>query len=169
MVEEYNLGTGVLNKRAWKSNSSIRKDSDWEIEVGDPLTEIHEDSFQNIGIKESQDSVSNLILSSGESCIVCQELWTIVLSVCLQPVVIHRVTRNKLEWRIRNIPYPIEYYNITVDPSEKCIVVRTTNKKFFKKLPMLDFQRLNLTPTQSALKYSHYMNTLVLSVRIRVL
>lgn len=135
MIEEYNLNTGVLTKRAWKSNKSIRKDDDWEVEIGDSWTDTNQKQVQDLGIKESQDT----------------------------PFVTHRLTKTKLEWRIRNIPYPEEYYNISVDSDEKCVVVRTINRKFFKKLPMLDFRRLNLKPSQSALTFSHFMNTLVIT------
>ena len=54
MVEEYNLETGVLTKRAWKKNN-ILKSSKWEVEVGESLSENAE---ENIGISESKDAVS---------------------------------------------------------------------------------------------------------------
>jgi protein DPCD len=36
-------------------------------------------------------------------------------------------TRAALQWRIRNLPYPLDTYNVTAE--DKLIVVRTTNKK----------------------------------------
>lgn len=57
MVEEYNLETGVLTKRAWKK-SNILKSSKWDVEVGDALSECPE---ENIGLTESKDAVSDLI------------------------------------------------------------------------------------------------------------
>lgn len=57
MVEEYNLETGVLTKRAWKKNN-ILKSSKWDVEVGDPLSECPE---ENIGLTESKDAVSDVI------------------------------------------------------------------------------------------------------------
>jgi len=59
MVEEYNTDTGILSKRAWKRNIGVRKDDKWEVEVGDPFSEVRgEDSLQSIGIKESENTVS---------------------------------------------------------------------------------------------------------------
>lgn len=58
MIEEYNLNTGVLTKRAWKSNKSIRKDDDWEVEIGDSWTDTNQKQVQVLGIKESQDNVN---------------------------------------------------------------------------------------------------------------
>ena len=46
----------------------------------------------------------------------------------LQPVLSRRDTRSALQWRIRNLPYPLEVYNITAEGGN--IVVRTTNKKY---------------------------------------
>lgn len=36
MVEEYNLDTGVLTRRAWKRKTNIGGEGDWEIEIGEP-------------------------------------------------------------------------------------------------------------------------------------
>ena len=59
MVEEYNTDTGVLVKRMWKKNASFQRDDKWEVEVGDPSTNIRsDDSIQKLGIRESENSVS---------------------------------------------------------------------------------------------------------------
>jgi hypothetical protein len=43
------------------------------------------------------------------------------------------------QWRVRNVPYPIDTYLITADVETHEIVIRTTNKKYFKvtALPLL--------------------------------
>jgi len=46
-------------------------------------------------------------------------------------------TRQSFEWRIRNLPYSIETYDVTVDQSGRAIVVRTTNKKLAYELMLL--------------------------------
>ncbi|XP_065211165.1 protein DPCD [Planococcus citri] len=136
MVEEYNLETGVLSKRAWKTNSTIYKTVKWQVEVGDPLSEKVDENIDQIGIKESQNS----------------------------PFVVHRITKTKLEWRIRNLPYDLSVYQVSVDAKEKVIVVRTSNKKYFKKIPLLEYQRLDLIPKDDTLKFSHAHNTLIISL-----
>ncbi|KAK7573762.1 hypothetical protein V9T40_010953 [Parthenolecanium corni] len=131
MVEEYNLETGVLTKRAWKK-SNILKSSKWDVEVGDALSECPE---ENIGLTESKDA----------------------------PFVSHRVTKTKLEWRVRNFKYSSESdYNVSLDQSDKCIIIRTSDKKFYKKIPILDLQRLNLPVTSNSLRHSRSLNTLVI-------
>jgi len=36
------------------------------------------------------------------------------------------------QWRVRNLPYPKEVYEISVDQEKNQVVIRTTNKKYFK-------------------------------------
>lgn len=88
-----------------------------------------------------------------------------MLLLYLQPILTRRNTRVNLEWRIRNIPYPIETYSISANNEEKCIIVRTTNKKYFKKLPVPELTRLNLPIEQANIQSSHKFNTLVIMVR----
>ena len=45
-----------------------------------------------------------------------------------QPVFVRKDTKPAFQWRVRNLPYPIETYDVTCDP-EHNIVIRTTNKK----------------------------------------
>ena len=37
-------------------------------------------------------------------------------------------------WRVRNIPYPAQFYQISVDEEKNQIVIRTTNHKYFKRI-----------------------------------
>ena len=36
MVEEYNLDTCVLTRRAWRRKVNVKAGDEWEVEVGDP-------------------------------------------------------------------------------------------------------------------------------------
>lgn len=38
-------------------------------------------------------------------------------------------TKMSFQWRIRNLPYPKDVYTVCVDQKERCVVVRTSNKK----------------------------------------
>lgn len=75
-----------------------------------------------------------------------------------------RITRINIEWRIRNLPYVLETYAVTVDAEKKAIIIRTTNKKYYKEIPMQEMSRCNLVPQQDQLKISHQHNTLILTV-----
>lgn len=73
-------------------------------------------------------------------------------------------TRRNLEWRITNLPYPVETYSVTVDSNEKCLIVRTTNKRYFKKLKIPDLERLNIILQQDQVGFTHKLNTLIITV-----
>ncbi|XP_021939783.1 protein DPCD [Zootermopsis nevadensis] len=133
MVEEYNCETDVLIRRAWRKKSSLGGEGQWDVEIGDP-----EEHFLNIDqvlIKESSSA----------------------------PFVSRRITKTSLEWRIRNLPYPLSVYSVTAEPDSKCITVRTTNKKYFKRLAIPDLERVGLLPEQDKIQFTHNHNTLIIS------
>lgn len=82
----------------------------------------------------------------------------------VQPILTKRITRINIEWRIRNLPYPLEIYNVTIDSMKKSIIVRTTNKKYFKEIPIIELIRCNTEPNQNDLKIVHQHNTLIVTV-----
>lgn len=135
LVEEYNINTNVLTRRAWKRKTELKSEDQWDIEIGDP------EPIYNIE--------ENILIRENSS----------------QPFVSRRYTRKNLEWRIRNLPYPIETYSVTVDHDDKCLVVRTSNRKYFKKLFIPDLERIGLSPKQQNLSYSHKFNTLIISYK----
>ena len=47
----------------------------------------------------------------------------------MQPIVARRDTDSCFVWRIRNLPYPADTYNVTVHDDAQQLVVRTSNKK----------------------------------------
>ena len=47
----------------------------------------------------------------------------------VQPICVRLDTRQSFEWRIRNLPYSIEMYDVSIDQNSRAIVVRTANKK----------------------------------------
>ncbi|XP_072932596.1 protein DPCD [Epargyreus clarus] len=131
MVEEYNLDTQVMLRRSWKVKGKLGGEGKWTVEVGDPIP----------------DATPN----NDPVIIECKD----------QPVVTRRNTRINLEWRIRNMPYPIETYSIKANDDEKCVVVSTTNKKYFKKLYIPELVRLGLPVEQANVYSTHNFNTLV--------
>jgi hypothetical protein len=50
------------------------------------------------------------------------------------PIFFRQDTPREWSWRIRQIPYPANVYKVTVDADKNQIVVRTTNKKYFKRI-----------------------------------
>ena len=69
---------------------------------------------------------------------------------------------DSFEWRIRNLHYPQNVYSVTVNADDNRIVVRTSNKKYFKKIAVPEMDRLKLTLTETSLKFVHSNNTLLI-------
>ena len=57
---------------------------------------------------------------------------------------IRKDTSDRFEWRIRNLPYPKETYVIDVDHTKQQIVLKTTNKKYYKRIDVPDLRRAGL-------------------------
>jgi hypothetical protein len=59
MVEEYNLETDVLIRRAWRKKNSLGGEGQWEVEIGDPESRFL--NLDQVGIKESSSAVRHCI------------------------------------------------------------------------------------------------------------
>lgn len=66
---------------------------------------------------------------------------------------------------MRNVPWPAETYEVTVE--DRHVVLRTSNRKFFKRLslPELDAPRPPLPLSAAALTWHHAGTTLAISYR----
>ncbi|CAG9463068.1 unnamed protein product [Pedinophyceae sp. YPF-701] len=79
------------------------------------------------------------------------------------PTFHRRDTRGMFQWRIRNLPFPAEVYSVTVDESDRKIVVRTSNKKYYKRFAIPDLDLLQLPLEQSRVQWEWANSTLVIS------
>lgn len=77
------------------------------------------------------------------------------------PVLSRKDTRSALQWRIRNLPYPVDVYQLSCENGK--IVVRTSNKKYFKRIDVPEMELLNLPLEQHLLTWTHAHNTLIIS------
>uniref|UniRef100_A0A2M4AY37 Protein DPCD n=1 Tax=Anopheles triannulatus TaxID=58253 RepID=A0A2M4AY37_9DIPT len=135
MVEEYSIETGVVLKRAWKVKPTLIRKEEWEIELGDS---------KSTSLVENEP-----ILKEAET----------------EPVVWKRITRNFIEWRIRNLPYPLATYTITCDATSRTLIIKTSNSKFFKKLDIPEFHRCMFEPKREDLTVKHKNSTLILTYK----
>lgn len=144
MAEEYNLATGVVARRAWRSAQNLTKgpSAEWTLELGDTVRELNPSAEQFV-VKES----------------------------LTEPILSKRVTRVNLEWRIRNLPYALQTYEVApfgvdeIGERRYAIVVRTTNKKYYKVIPVVELQRCETVPQASNITVQHQSNTLIITVR----
>ena len=66
------------------------------------------------------------------------------------------------EWRVRNIAYPVDTYSVTVDAETSELVLRTTNKKYFKRFSIPAMRRAQLALESAAVSFEHSGQTLLI-------
>ena len=72
-------------------------------------------------------------------------------------------TPEAFVFRIRNLPYEKSVFSVSVD--NDTIVVRTTNKKYFKRLEIPDLKRAGVPLDPSLLTFDVKHNTLVVEYK----
>uniref|UniRef100_A0A3B4VFY3 Protein DPCD n=1 Tax=Seriola dumerili TaxID=41447 RepID=A0A3B4VFY3_SERDU len=136
MAEEYDLKTDELIVRKWRHKSTLGAQGQWQVEVGEPLASPVA-SLDSDVIKENYSN----------------------------PVFMRKDIKSSFQWRIRNLPYPKDVFNVSVEPSERCIIIKTSNKKYYKKFNIPDLDRSQLPFDCSALSFTHANNTLIVSYK----
>uniref|UniRef100_A0A3B4BFG8 Protein DPCD n=2 Tax=Periophthalmus magnuspinnatus TaxID=409849 RepID=A0A3B4BFG8_9GOBI len=81
------------------------------------------------------------------------------------PFFMRKDTKTSFQWRIRNLPYPKDVFSVSVEPSERCVIVKTSNKKYYKKFSIADLDRNQLPLHNDALSFTHVNNTLIISYK----
>ncbi|XP_049900491.1 protein DPCD isoform X2 [Epinephelus moara] len=132
MAEEYDLQTDELIVRKWRNKSTLGAKGQWQVEVGEPIA----------GPVTSLDS-------------------DVIKENCSNPVFMRKDTKSSFQWRIRNLPYPKDVFSVSAEPSERCIIIKTSNKKYYKKFSVADLDRSQLPLDDSALSFTHANNTLI--------
>ncbi|KAM7356892.1 protein DPCD [Cochliomyia hominivorax] len=145
MAEEYSLNTGVVQKRAWRKTKQLMGEPEWEVELG-------EDPRQLAAATDNSD------LRNDDGS------FTVKISNT-EPVLTKRITKKNIEWRIRNLPYPIEVYQVQADIDKRAIVVRTTNKKYYKVIQVPELDRCGILPSQANISVHHQYNTLIITYK----
>uniref|UniRef100_A0A2K6TGY6 Protein DPCD n=1 Tax=Saimiri boliviensis boliviensis TaxID=39432 RepID=A0A2K6TGY6_SAIBB len=112
MAEEYDERTSELLVRKWRVKSALGAMGQWQLEVGEPASL----GPGNLGPELIKESNAN-------------------------PIFMRKDTKMSFQWRIRNLPYPKGVYSVCVDQKECCIIVRTSNKKYYKKFSIPDLDR----------------------------
>ncbi|XP_075790631.1 protein DPCD isoform X2 [Pelodiscus sinensis] len=136
MAEEYDVETSQLVARKWREKTALGRLGKWQVEVGEP-------TLPPGGALESE-----LIKESSSN-----------------PIFVRRDAPTSFQWRIRNLPYPKEVYSVSVEKEQRCCVVRTTNKKYYKKFLIPDMDRYQLPLDAAALSFTYANATLIITYR----
>lgn len=134
IVDEYNLYSGEIESRKVKSFSQTGKEV-WVTEIGDTSLQI-KDKDDNFIIKES--SVKN-------------------------PIFIRKDSKTCFQFRIRNMPWEASNYQIDYDAKSDEIIVKTLNKKYYKRFTISDLKRSGLKIDPKNISVEYMNNTLIVS------
>merc|ERR1719454_2877615 len=133
MVEEFDDRTDVLLLRKTRRPTALGGEAPWVFEVG----QAPEAAF---------DPHTHVMRAASSN-----------------PIFLRKDTPEHFQWRVRNLPYPADVYSVTVDHEKQQIVVRTSNKKYFKRIDVEDLARLGLKLKDESLSWKHQHNTLIIS------
>ncbi|EGF81646.1 hypothetical protein BATDEDRAFT_24217 [Batrachochytrium dendrobatidis JAM81] len=149
-VEDYDLKSDDLVVRKWRHKTTLGAWSPWEYEVGESNRTV-------VGTKGSalaeSGAGSSQLLAMGDA---------LMAESASNPYLVRKDTRTQFVWRIRNLPWPKDVYQVHVDTTLRKMVVRTTNKKYFARIPIPDMDRAGIPLQQSSLTTDWGSNTLVI-------
>ncbi|CAG9577315.1 conserved hypothetical protein [Leishmania major strain Friedlin] len=138
LVDEYDVVTDSLLLRKRRTRNALGGFSEWSIEVG---TEAPSRNLDRALIAESSGS----------------------------PVVVRQDTKESYVVRIRNLPYPKDVFSVAVEredgDSVGKIVVRTSNRKYFKRLAIPDLERAHIPLESAHLSYDVQHQTLIIQYK----
>eukprot|EP00899_Mesostigma_viride_P009989 jgi/Mesvir1/18992/Mv18953-RA.1 len=79
------------------------------------------------------------------------------------PIFSRKDAKDDFQWRVRNLPYPASTYSVTVDTPQRQIVVRTSNKKYFKRFNIPEMDAAGIPLSEDELSWEYANNTLIIS------
>ena len=139
-VEEYDVKTDELLLRKWRQNKGLAGMGKFNIEIGE------EAGTSTVNEVSVTDNNKDLLFRPNNN---------------RNPVFMPQDTKMAWRWRIRNLPYPKDVYQITIDSDKQQIVLRTTNKKYFKRFDIPCLKRNGICLDRSDLSFSHEGSTLI--------
>ena len=107
-------------------------EAEWDFEIGQPM-------------QVNFDPSSDLLAPSNQN-----------------PIFMRKDSETHFEWRIRNLTYPKEVYSVGIDHVKQEIVLKTTNKKYYKRFDIADMRRLQITLEDKYLQWKHQNNTVLI-------
>ncbi|EAN88480.1 hypothetical protein C3747_10g86 [Trypanosoma cruzi] len=135
MVEEYDVITDELLLRKRRVKNTLGNFGNWQVEVGSEV--------------KTRNLEKELLIEANGS-----------------PEIVKQDTPEYHVFRIRNLPYAKDVFSVTVEHREPGdvgeIVVRTSNKKYFKRLSIPELQRHHIQLDPGHLLYDVQHNTLII-------
>ena len=79
------------------------------------------------------------------------------------PLFIRKDTQKEFQWRIRNLKGDADNFMVECDKDKQQIVIKTKNKKYYKRFGIPDLERLNIKLDENLMKVNFVNNTLIIS------
>ncbi len=79
------------------------------------------------------------------------------------PLFIRKDTPKEFQWRVRNLKGDADNFMVECDKDKQQIVIRTKNKKYYKRFNIPDLERLNIKLDESLMKVNFVNSTLIIS------
>ena len=79
------------------------------------------------------------------------------------PLFIRKDTPKEFQWRVRNLKGDADNFMVECDKDKQQIVIRTKNKKYYKRFSIPDLERLNIKLDESLMKVNFVNSTLIIS------
>ena len=143
-----------LISRKWKTPTGLNNnpfatcDNSWEYEIGEVTKHNTTDNNNTYTSASAQaGSRQNQLMTLNSKC----PTWHM------------DATKDLLLFKVRNCPWPLENYEAVIDDNTQEIILRTKNKKFFKRFKIPALSRLNERPCKTLISLSHANDELVLS------
>ena len=149
-VDEYEMSSKELFIRKWRVANALGRKRDWEYEIGEA------DRGLDRGAGTGGGGAAGGGVGRGGGLLA-------VASV--NPVFLRRDSPRAFVFRVRNLRFPRDVYQLSIDDDKQQIVLRTSNKKYFKRFDIPALKRLGLPLETSALTYDYDSGTGVLIMR----
>lgn len=79
------------------------------------------------------------------------------------PIFVRQDTSNAFQWRIRNLFYPASNFKVELNEKDRVIIVKSENKKYYKKFSIQDLDRVSMGLDKNNLSHSFANNTLIIT------
>jgi hypothetical protein len=135
MIEEFDLKTDELLVRRRRGRTTLGKDTPWEYLVGEAPRTFAPDTGTLI------ESGANPSFTRSQDA------------------------PGSFVWRVRNLPYPKETYDVRCDHEAQQVVIRTSNKKYFKRFEVPELKLLDKKLEDAALSWDYRNFTLIVQYK----
>lgn len=76
------------------------------------------------------------------------------------PVLSRSDTAEHFHWIVENLPYPASTYSVTVDDKARSIIIKTNNRKYYKRLALAELIDQEQQLSEDRLTWRHSQETL---------